>query len=181
MTVDCKHWSAGARPGGGHCALGLYGGRPSTGVCTRTCLERNPVDYIEPAKTPALKQDFFQSQHCRSYQHCRACRLSAEFRQKIASRYLVSGDDFPCPDGRTADNMSEWPSLKDQAISFANSLVRSAKAGAPVVSDSELKMRQTACESCEQLVKEKNRCQICGCHLSVKQRMQTESCPIEKW
>lgn len=32
MSVQCKQWSAGGR-GWGHCALKLYGGRPSFGTC----------------------------------------------------------------------------------------------------------------------------------------------------
>lgn len=33
LQTDCKHWSECGVNGGGCCGLGLYGGRPSRGVC----------------------------------------------------------------------------------------------------------------------------------------------------
>lgn len=39
MSVPCKHWSACNVHGGGCCAKGLYGGKPSAGVCLRVCPE----------------------------------------------------------------------------------------------------------------------------------------------
>lgn len=35
--VPCKHWSECGLPSGGCCAKGLYGGRPSAGICLRHC------------------------------------------------------------------------------------------------------------------------------------------------
>ena len=35
--VQCSHWSACGVNGGGCCDLGLYGGRPSFGVCLQHC------------------------------------------------------------------------------------------------------------------------------------------------
>lgn len=35
----CKHWTDCGVAGGGCCAKGLYGGKPSAGVCLRVCPE----------------------------------------------------------------------------------------------------------------------------------------------
>jgi hypothetical protein len=52
--VECPHWSesAGVAKSHGHCALQLYGGRPSFGVCSRC--EHNAA-YVEPP--PRLRAD----------------------------------------------------------------------------------------------------------------------------
>jgi hypothetical protein len=39
MTVPCPHWSATASESSGACAKGLFGGRPSVGVCYKACKE----------------------------------------------------------------------------------------------------------------------------------------------
>lgn len=36
----CDHWSDCGVKGGGCCAKNLYGGRPSLGICTRSCSSR---------------------------------------------------------------------------------------------------------------------------------------------
>ena len=39
--IDCKHWSSCSRSiGGGCCSIGLYGGKPSLGICKNTCTQR---------------------------------------------------------------------------------------------------------------------------------------------
>jgi hypothetical protein len=45
--VDCKHWTS--RQGVGQCSLGLYGGKPSVGVCTKICQQR----VSDPSKASA--------------------------------------------------------------------------------------------------------------------------------
>jgi len=39
MTIPCPHWSDCGLRHGGCCALGLFGGRPSYGVCASACIE----------------------------------------------------------------------------------------------------------------------------------------------
>jgi len=39
-NIHCRHWSDCASPDGGCCASGLYGGRPSRGVCRHICPNR---------------------------------------------------------------------------------------------------------------------------------------------
>ena len=36
--IDCPHWSDCGIDGGGCCAVGKYGGRPSRGMCQLVCL-----------------------------------------------------------------------------------------------------------------------------------------------
>ena len=40
--------------------------------------------------------------------------------------------------------------------------------------------RKNICNSCEYKTK-LNRCSLCGCFLSLKQRVDNQSCPILKW
>lgn len=37
--IPCKHWSDCGVSGGGCCAKGLHGGKPSVGVCLSVCME----------------------------------------------------------------------------------------------------------------------------------------------
>lgn len=43
QPVNCKQWIDVGIEDGGACSLGLYGGRPSHGVC-RQCPSREPVE-----------------------------------------------------------------------------------------------------------------------------------------
>jgi hypothetical protein len=61
MDVKCKYWSECGVRGGGCCALGLYGGRPSVGTCG-VCREhddglgnRTRPPLPEPAPAPPFQ------------------------------------------------------------------------------------------------------------------------------
>jgi hypothetical protein len=41
--------------------------------------------------------------------------------------------------------------------------------------------RKKICDSCEHKNNLLNRCNICGCFLSLKQRFDSQSCPLMKW
>lgn len=48
--MTCRHWEDIGLRSGGKCALGLFGGRPSFGVCVKSCTRRAPggtVDLLE--------------------------------------------------------------------------------------------------------------------------------------
>jgi hypothetical protein len=53
--IDCKYWSAGVKFGG-RCSLGLFGGRPSRGICAG-CSRREPAVESVPAKRVAVDDD----------------------------------------------------------------------------------------------------------------------------
>ena len=41
--------------------------------------------------------------------------------------------------------------------------------------------RLTICKNCDNFDNEKWSCKICGCYLDKKAKMNTESCPEDKW
>jgi hypothetical protein len=41
--------------------------------------------------------------------------------------------------------------------------------------------RKSICDECEYKETLLNRCKLCGCFLSLKQRVGNQSCPILKW
>ena len=41
--------------------------------------------------------------------------------------------------------------------------------------------RKSICDECEYKETLLNRCKLCGCFLSLKQRVDNQSCPILKW
>jgi len=41
ININCRHWSDCGLSGGGCCALSLYGGRPSRGICQHACQSRS--------------------------------------------------------------------------------------------------------------------------------------------
>lgn len=43
------------------------------------------------------------------------------------------------------------------------------------------KHRKLICDNCEYKSNLLNTCKICGCFLSLKQRLDNQSCPILKW
>lgn len=42
--ANCKHWKDCGIKGGGCCALKLFGGKPSEGVCRKACQQREAID-----------------------------------------------------------------------------------------------------------------------------------------
>lgn len=54
-----------------------------------------------------------------------------------------------------------------------------------MVDDDEFDRRMDICRKCDHFVPHSNRCAKCGCYLKSKviskARMQTESCPIDRW
>jgi Erv1 / Alr family len=60
--INCVHWSPCDQKAGGCCAKGLFGGRPSQGVCRRVCKQRTPGEANPPSndwsgRGPALWAD----------------------------------------------------------------------------------------------------------------------------
>jgi hypothetical protein len=51
--IECGHWSACGVTGGGCCAAGYWGGKPSLGICRTVCrLGVNPKTLEPPEETP---------------------------------------------------------------------------------------------------------------------------------
>ena len=76
------------------------------------------------------------------------------------------------------------PSLTKQAISFGGAVAsecRSIAAGDNPVTDNEKTQRLTICAECEFFIAGENRCANCGCKLTAKAAMRSQSCPQGKW
>jgi hypothetical protein len=67
----------------------------------------------------------------------------------------------------------------ERIAQVTRSVTRWIGQGAPVTPAELLAKRQAICEKCP--AKKGANCDICGCFLSAKQSMATESCPWEKW
>ena len=78
-----------------------------------------------------------------------------------------------------------FPSNSQMIKNLSSSLKNASKAfmkGEKVKSTkAEAEARMKICASCEEYIKEENRCNLCGCYMRVKVVVATESCPIKKW
>ena len=72
-------------------------------------------------------------------------------------------------------NISDW---YERADIFALS---SVVEGFPNVSQEEYEQRMLMCNSCEFLNKKNSTCNVCGCAVEYKGRMETERCPENRW
>jgi hypothetical protein len=76
---------------------------------------------------------------------------------------------------------NKQPGIIKKGFSLGKSLVRYATAGFPNVSKEIYEQRMMTCNSCELLNKKNETCTSCGCIVEYKGRMETESCPENKW
>jgi hypothetical protein len=70
--------------------------------------------------------------------------------------------------------------IVQKAINVTKSLVEFLAAGAPVVPPEVYKQRLDTCERCPKKTSSWT-CEVCGCHIPIKAKMATESCPIRRW
>jgi len=47
--------------------------------------------------------------------------------------------------------------------------------------DEAYNTRLKICYVCEQFIKDKNKCNICGCNMKLKAKIHLFNCPLEKW
>ena len=59
--------------------------------------------------------------------------------------------------------------------------MRFIRSGFRTAETPEQQRRRTICKACEYLDPESERCTKCGCFVSLKAWLATESCPIGKW
>mgnify|MGYP006276806743 CR=1 FL=1 len=83
------------------------------------------------------------------------------------------------------NNNKKMPSLRVVANNAVNAAVRVANniiANKQVFADdSTVENRKSICNNCEFLNTEKQRCSKCGCYYKTKIKLQSETCPINKW
>lgn len=77
--------------------------------------------------------------------------------------------------------MTDEPNLISKAKNFTKAVIDHVGSGLKYVSDDIKKDRLEICQKCEHVDKEKVKCLMCGCKLSIKTGWTTSSCPIEKW
>lgn len=84
-----------------------------------------------------------------------------------------------------SSNKPQMPSLGRMAANVAQSVVRNAasvaQGNALKLDPSEANRRLSICRGCEFFSSEAQRCQKCGCYLSVKTYLKAEKCPVGKW
>lgn len=71
------------------------------------------------------------------------------------------------------------PGAVTQLSAFSRAVIAAAKANRRMVDAGTLATRKAICGDCEH--HSGSRCTLCGCNLSAKQRLATESCPAKKW
>jgi len=151
--------------------------------------------------------NFFESIHCTSRSHCKACRTNLKFRQSICKTFDIEDENFECPHGITHSNFEdltiknavrgaaglvsdirpdpEYPSKTKMAINAAKAVSRMAQAKLKnevvTVSKEEQNIRLTICLQCDKYDTKNDRCKQCGCRGTWKIKLATEHCPINKW
>jgi len=75
----------------------------------------------------------------------------------------------------------QYPSMPTMGKNFAKEGIKHIAGGMKKRSDEEYKKCMAICDICEWFVKDKVRCQKCGCKMQVKARWVTAHCPINKW
>ena len=91
-----------------------------------------------------------------------------------------SGESCPVPPQGTVIKESVERATTVQMIrSSTSAAVRFAANGFKVLDDEAVAERLAICASCEHL--SGNRCEVCGCFLSLKAPLEFEECPLDKW
>lgn len=50
-----------------------------------------------------------------------------------------------------------------------------------LVDDSIFEKRLKICDDCEEYIKDRKRCNKCGCFMTYKAKLKRVSCPLNKW
>jgi len=80
-------------------------------------------------------------------------------------------------------------SLMKEGVKIKNSLAETAKNASRAISENKkitsssasANQRLSICNKCPNLIKATGRCDLCGCFVFLKVKLDFESCPIEKW
>ncbi len=80
-------------------------------------------------------------------------------------------------------NSRRRPKISQQArnlaLSLANVVAYAKATGKIKAEDTIINQRLSICTSCRH--NDRNRCNVCGCFLTVKAGLKAESCPLKKW
>ena len=75
--------------------------------------------------------------------------------------------------------MSFLNRLKERVEQAA--LTTAEKVGILVAEEPVIQTRVEICNNCENLYKPTRNCKLCGCFIDLKTKLQSSSCPINKW
>ena len=84
---------------------------------------------------------------------------------------------------KLAQENTETPSIISQIRSASTAAIDFVKSGFKMVDEEEVERRHNICKSCEHYNAPENRCNVCGCYLKLKQRLESSHCPlpVPKW
>jgi len=82
-----------------------------------------------------------------------------------------------------------FSSLMKEGLKIRKSLVSSSKKAASAIINNEkiasdpndAEKRLSICNKCPKLCKQSGRCELCGCFVAIKVKLDFESCPSGKW
>jgi hypothetical protein len=127
------------------------------------------MTYLEALDSDALRD------HPHRWRYAELCESSDEFKREGYRRIVVE----------MAGGESSYPPLATQAGNLARAVgraVANAVTGQPVIVSAEEQARRLAiCTSCPEYDPIQVRCRRCGCRSSIKARIASESCPLNKW
>ncbi len=86
-----------------------------------------------------------------------------------------------CPNGVWGSPETPLPNVSTMVLNIGIAAAQFIARGISVRSDEEKSRILLICEACEFYRHSDKRCAQCGCYLSVKLRMNSEHCPINKW
>ena len=82
-----------------------------------------------------------------------------------------------------------FSALMNEGLKIKNSLASLSKKAASAIINKEkitsdpdsAEKRLDICNKCAKLCKQSGRCELCGCFVTLKVKLQFESCPAGKW
>ena len=99
------------------------------------------------------------------------------------SEEIKESAEFLLPNRRK--EKKEYPPKIQMAKNLGGSIKKNIstlmKGDKVAASDGKIKMREKTCLHCDWFDKKRLRCIKCGCIISIKIRLEEESCPLNKW
>jgi len=88
-----------------------------------------------------------------------------------------------------SQNDLSFSSLMKEGLKIKNSLASSSKKAASAIINNEkitsnpysAEKRLSICNKCPKLCKQSGRCELCGCFVTIKVKLDFESCRAGKW
>jgi hypothetical protein len=82
-----------------------------------------------------------------------------------------------------------FKALMAEGLKINKSLISSSKKAAGAILDNKkitsnpdsAEKRLSICNKCPKLCKQSGRCELCGCFVTIKVKLDFESCPAGKW